>query len=565
MMSTEPITAAPRTAAVATRQAWLARVRRFGPIDAVLIALITVSAVVLAVQAPATITQLYRNADQAAAIEMVQLARHAPPGTLIGFGDHPWDEAWWFMAATRGLPAHIQIWEAGPFALAVIAILLVCWSTLISLGRRAALMTAAALLSIGVSLRPMWFVVQGNPQLVPHIALLMLALLAVHRRAARGPVSRPWLFIVGGVLAIVTAAAVTDLRFVPDGLLPFVAAPLMWWLRVRARSAKTVMLFSLSVASAALIGGELLSEVMHDAGFRTFLTAGRLSFTPVNSIPSFFGNALAAWATIADGSFGGALVNRAGLLVFALGVLALLALGAAMLLGVTQAVAWWRAGTRRHDADDPVDSQTGARKLFIGFWSLSLAGGLSSYVLIATIGYAAGNFRELLPAWVAVSALLGALAVRQYGRWALTTGVILFALITLRDNLTHGVLPYPPAYSQQTVAAVQRFVTSHGAVSGYAGYYDSYDITVGTNFGIDVYPVWPCPSAPHLLCHQVYGNVSSWYDPKPHTRTFVITDPGIGIAQAPPSGLGHPIATARFAQYSVYIYDHDVAAQLSSF
>src|ERR1700728_957706 len=72
--------------------------------------------VVLLAQARSTIHQLELNADYSMSLMLPALSGHAPAGSVITLGNHPFYEAWWFERATIGLPHFRFIWEAAPFA-----------------------------------------------------------------------------------------------------------------------------------------------------------------------------------------------------------------------------------------------------------------------------------------------------------------------------------------------------------------------------------------------------------------------------------------------------------------
>src|SRR3954452_16686128 len=52
----------------------------------------------------------FHNSDAAAGPVIGSLIGDAPANRDVWLGNYPWYESLWFMAATKGLPAHRQIW-----------------------------------------------------------------------------------------------------------------------------------------------------------------------------------------------------------------------------------------------------------------------------------------------------------------------------------------------------------------------------------------------------------------------------------------------------------------------
>jgi hypothetical protein len=524
---------------------------------ALVLALIGVASFVVALaQAPAVVHQLYRDADTAVAFVLPQLAGQAPGGATIDLGNHSWYEAWWFMRATVGLPGHLQMWEAAPFVVAFLGIGVVSWTAWMALGRRAALYCAVALLSIGAPMRNILFEPDVRVELLLHMGLLCAALLLVWERTRRGTLSRRWMVAGGAALAAFTAAGATDQLLIFDGVVPYMLAPCAWWWRTRSRPASTVAYFAILTGTPALVGSLVLSHIMRDAGIGASLSLSSFQFVSVANLAPALGNTLGAWVALGDGSFFGAQVNRASALTFGLGMLCILALAVALRALWHTAGAWWasRSGVAGSTRD-------GSRDLFVAFWGLALVLTIASNLL--TSASETADSRYLLGAWVAVAALLGALATTREGHAVLTIALVAFAATTLRNNIAHGVPPPGIYYEQPVVREIEQFVVAHGARVGYAAYDDSHNFTWATHFKVDVFPIWPCPLPSGSLCQRPLASISSWYLPRPHTPTFVITDsrPG-GLTAPPPAAFGHAKARATFGFYTVYAYDHDIAAQL---
>lgn len=186
--------------------------------------------------------------------------------------------------------------------------------------------------------------------------------------------------------------------------------------------------------------------------------------------------------------------------------------------------------------------------------------------LLTAFSANAGNSRYLLGAWVALAALLGILATQRIARIALVLGVALFGALNLRAELATGVPPFGSAPNQQLAGAIERYATAHGASVGYGGYWDASPVTWETHFAIKLFPIQAC-GFPTGWCQFYNANISNWYVPRRHTRTFLLTDarPGIPLeVAAPPTSFGRPLAGQSLGEgLTIYVYGYDLATKLS--
>lgn len=514
-----------------------------------------VSLATIVAQAPADVHQLYRGADTAVAFVLPQLAGHSPPHTIIDLGNHNWYETWWFERATIGLPDHFFIWEIAPFILDLVGIAVVCGAVAAAFDWRAALYTGVVLLSVGNGMRQVVFEPDVRVGLLVHMGLLCLALMAVWRRAEAGRLTWRWALACAIALTVFTAPGGTDQLLMIDGVVPFVGAALVWWWRNGSREARTVAVFALAVGVGSLIGESLLTTIMVHDGISSSLNLDSFGFVQANGLATDLGNTLSAWASFADGNFFGAFVSKATILTFVLGGLSFVALFAVTRLSILSIGRWW---TERIATTTPAGG--GTRALFVAFWAFALFMTLASYILTSVATSA--NSRYLLSGWVAVAALLGALITTRHGRVVLVSGVALFSVLMIRDNINSGVPPPGASYPKTTLAQIQQYVTSEGAGIGYAAYFYSHNFTWESDFKIKVFPLWPCPLRPGLLCQRPLSSDSSWFIPRPDTRTFLITGPQPLALHAAPASFGTPLAQQTFGQFTVSVYRHDVAAQV---
>jgi hypothetical protein len=529
-----------------------------------------VNFVVLLAQGPELVHSLYLNADNASSLVLPALAGHAPAGSVVNLGDHPWYEPWWYMRATAGLPHYRQLWEIAPFVTGLLGIAAVSASAWLALGRLAALISAVALLAASEALRVVLYTPETHGLIVVHLGVLCVALLLVLRwsRARRPALGR--LLLLGVPLVLFTGAGFTDQLLLVSGLGPFVLAPLVCWLRLGSRAWRTVSAFALATAVLSGVLALLLAHVMQDQ--HVVHAPFPINFVSSEAILTGLQNLLVAFTTLGGGSFFGAPVSGVNLFTFVAGALVLLA------LAVTLRVLWrWggtlvqtvqrRAPARTRAAGPAQDKVSGAasRELFVAFWGLVLVFVLAAFVLTQLSAISANN-RYLAGAWVALAALLGILAARRGAAIVVVLAVAVFGALNIRAELAGGVPAAGPAPNQRLAGAIERFALAHGARVGYTGYWDSAPVSWETRFAIKLFPIQAC-GFPSGWCQFFNNDVSNWYVPRAHTHTFLLTDtrPGVPLAvTAPPTSFGHPIAGESLGEdLTIYIYGSDIAAHLA--
>lgn len=511
--------------------------------------------VVLFAQASALVHALYLDADDASSLVLPALASHAPADSVINLGNHPFYEPWWFMRATVGLPGYRQLWEAAPFLFAWLGIGAVAASAWWALGRLAALLCAVALLAASEAQRAVIYVPPSHVSVILHVGVLCCALLFVYRKACNRGLTRRVSLLLGAPLVVFTGAGLTDQMLLACGLAPFVLAPLLCWLRLRSQAWQTVSVFALLTGALSVVVELAVVHVMHDR--HVVSAAYPITFVSTEALVVNFQNMVSAWASLGGGNFFGASASGANLLTLAAGALAFLAL-AAMLRAL------WRWAGAKSEPVEPLSARAGSRELFIAYWGIALVLVLAA-CLLTSLGNNAINYRYLLGAWVALAALLGILATTTVTRTVLILAVGVFGLLNIRLELAQGVGTFGVGPNQRVAGAISRFVTAHGASIGYTGYWDAAPVTWETHLRVQVYPIEACPQG---WCKFGSFTISSWYVPLAHTPTFLITDtrPGIPFeVTAPPASFGTPSAGEDLGEgLAVYVYDHDIAADIGS-
>jgi hypothetical protein len=531
-----------------------------------LVALVAiVNVAVLLAQASALVHNLYLSADNATALVLPALAGHASAGALVNLGDHPWYEPWWLMRATVGLPGYRALWEAAPFLYGLLGGVGVAVCAWWALGRLAGLLCAGVLLAASETQRGILYVPESHGLIALHLAALCGALLFVQRRAEDGRLTRRALVLVGVPLVLFTGAGFTDQLMLVSGLGPMVLAPLLCWWRLRSPPWRALSVFALATGALSGLLATLLTHVEQDHG--VVHAAFPIDFVGSEAVLSGLQNLLSTLASLGGGAFFGAPASGANLLTFVAGALTLLAL-AAILREL------WRWSTsaplgRSAAAAAPLErssTREGSRELFVAFWGLVLVLVLGVFAL-TSVSANAGDGRYLVGAWAALAALLAILSTTPVARAVLLVGVAAFGVINVRAELAAGVQPAGPGPNQALAGRIESFVVAHGASVGYSGYWDSAPVTWETHLRVQVYPIDAC-GTPQGWCPVAGAQIGAWYTPRPHTRTFLLTDarPGIPLAvTAPPASFGPPLAEEGLGEgLAVYVYDHDLAANLGS-
>ncbi|HUN78400.1 MAG TPA: hypothetical protein VMU32_05735 [Solirubrobacteraceae bacterium] len=515
------------------------------------------NAIVLLAQARDLVHGLYLNADNAAAFVLPALAGQAPKGAVVNLGNHPWYEPWWLMRATVGLPHYRALWEAAPFVFTLLAMAIIALGATWALGRMAGLLSAVALIAGSETLRGILLVPESHGALMLHTALLCGGLLVVHR--ALMSARRPLLveILVGAPLAIVTAAGATDQLLLFGGVAPFALAPLLCWLRTHSRVWREVSIFAVVVAVVSVVGASVLSNAMQEQG--VIHAPFPIDFATTEALFTNLGNTLGAFAALGGGAFFGQPASGSTFFTAVSGLLILTALGAVL------HVLWRRLRAGEVTAADELRA-VGRRELFTAYWALVLVVVLLSFALTSVGGGGIGNSRYVIAGWGALAALLGVLAGSRRSTAIVLAGVAAFAALNMRAELASGVQPAGLGPSQRLAGEIERFALAHGARIGYSGYWEAAPLTWETRLELEVRPVGPCP-APADICTFSGNYISSWYRATPGIRTFLVVDAS-GVPDeiwAPPAKLGHPLAAMVFAGgYSVYVFNHDLAANLST-
>ncbi|MCW3002029.1 MAG: hypothetical protein JWQ20_1327 [Conexibacter sp.] len=524
-------------------------------------ALALIGLLVLVVQARALIAALYLNPDYASAPVIGTLLGHAPDGRVVTLGNYPWYESLWVLQATEWLPGHRQIWQGIPFVVSLATIALLVHSSARTFGPWAAAMTAAVLAATSTGLRPVLFSLNAHGGAVTHAVILGVALVVV---AGRPALTRRTMIALGVGLAAFTAVGETDRLLLLTGILPFALAPLVaWWLTGQA-AYRRLAIFAVVVSAAATAGGELLTSAMHHDDILP-LPSFILRFAAAGELIPHVQTLLDSLAYLGGGGFFSEDIDGKGLIDLVSGGTVILGLVAVLI-----AAGRW---TRRRLAEpvatpgapepSPVER---SRTLFILFWSLSLVVTVLAFI-VTSVPVDTGSSRYVVIAFIAMAVLLPPLAQQApRARPLLVVGLLAFVVSVVGRHVVDGVEVFGGGPSKADAGAVARYLRSQGLKTGYAGYQDAPVLTWASRGDLEVYPLYTDPSCTTgPLCPFPLHTISSWYKPRPNSRTFVIAHTPASYTQLggpPPAGLGTPVTSRPFGALVVYVYDHDVASKL---
>jgi hypothetical protein len=508
-----------------------------------------VNLVVLLAQLPGLVRSLYENADSATALVLADgLGASHDASRVVTLGHYHYYEAWLLEKATAGLPDHWQLWEAIPFVIAFVGIALMVWAAWRALGAFAALLAGVVMVALGDEMREVLFTPDTHGYFVVHAALLAGALVFVADRASRGRLTWQLLVGVGVPLAALSTLGATDQLFEFVALPSFALAGCLGWWRHPGADQRNIAFFCIAVCGVSIVGCQLLDSAMIENGVVSQLFP--LAFVGAEALLSNVQVAVTAVAYLGGGSFWGAPVKGTQLLVFAVGALALVGVGALLRF-------LWRYASSLRVRER---TTSGPRDVYLAFWMFVVALSLLVFTLsslpdgLATARYLPGVFAgsaALLPT------LMGSSTA---SRVSLATAVATFATLVATNHLIEGT-PAGLGPSRSASYDILNYVRAEDAAHGYAPYWDASVMAWQTRGALKVYPAIPYGPGLHPF---PFNQISTWYTPVSGVRTFLVSDsrPVPESFTTAPAPLGKPVSVAVFGSYTVDIYDHDIAEDL---
>jgi hypothetical protein len=198
------------------------------------------------------------------------------------------------------------------------------------------------------------------------------------------------------------------------------------------------------------------------------------------------------------------------------------------------------------------------------FWGLTAAFVAVAFVLskapenLSALRYAV----PLLYAAAATAPLL--LERPGWARGLVPAAVSVFALAGViglaRDKVAPAALPVRLAQPE-----LLRFLEREHLKIGYAGYWEAASFTWQSKLKVNVYPVYECRRPAALtLCPFYFHRISTWYSPRPATRSFLIVDPAQPFVTGPADpAFGRPEKVYPAGPLKVYVYGYDIASRFA--
>ena len=492
------------------------------------------------------------DADAASGPVIGQLFGAAPAHANVVLGTFAWYSTLLFDLATKWLPYHRTVWEAAPYAMAVAGAALTAWSVAQVASRWAAGLTAVLLISTSpVTLRVELATTQHAPTWFCLALLGAFAVWLERRRVTRWPVLIVPVAIVGTIVGV---NAASDPLLDIAGLAPFGLALIATRVLVPGRDSAralwsglaTVAVTGVTWAITALVMSAL--AVAREPGLHT--TRAVVGHRNLHNFTLWW----KSLATLGNGDYFGRALSPASVLA---GVCAAISIAAVI------SIPWlsWRQLRRR--SPEPADA---ARTAFYLFWCAS-AILLSLAFLFSAEPVDIHSARYLVGLLYATAAVVPAAAAgRAWTRAIVLAGTCVFALGAVVSIAGHGPVPAPganTAVSTPVAKQIERIAARDHLTVGYAGYWDASPVTWATGFRTQVYPVSVCDQRQHL-CRFDLHFISSWYSPRPHTGSFLLTDPSLQNVWIRPPDLGRPAAVYRIGRLTMYTYPYDLAAKIKS-
>jgi hypothetical protein len=505
----------------------------------------------LAVRFQAVAAAVYLNADAASAPVIGSLAGHGSGAIVLG--NMPWYSTLLFLLGTRWVPAHRELWELAPYAMALASVALIGWALWRVAGRWAGLVGAAVLLCASPQLLLLLFSLDDHSATWFTLALLGAWTVALHVVALP---PRPWaapLAVAVGVLVALIAGcnAASDQLAVVGGLLPLVlAGAVAWWWCPSARS-RFAALAALATAGLAAIVAVVVTHEMHSHGV---VYAGKITF---GSQAQVQGNLTLWWQSLAylgNGNFFGLPLGFTGVLAAACAILVLSAMAVAL------RVSWLelRGGPL---AEGTVVSTDAARVAHVAYWAAAGVLVSAAYVLssnpidLNSDRYLVGVF------YAAVALVMLLVAHHPRLRGVLVAGMLVYCFAGVVGMAKGTATENPSGLPGSRIAnAVASIAAREHLSHGYAGYWDATPITWASHLRVHVYPVLQCPAG---VCQFYLHTIAAWYRPHPGERSFLLTDPTQLYMPSLPPVLGRPSVSYRIGQVTMWVYPYDIASRIA--
>jgi hypothetical protein len=499
-----------------------------------------VYAFVLDRRLPNIVDQLTWNADY---VSVMTLAQSIGPRGKTGHAIIAQIGYVWLDLAALPLPFHQLIWLYAPYAMALLALLLLTWVAGRLGGRFAALLTAA--LALAASPLVLSTQVAESYHGTTWFGTALLAAFLCWLLTSRpGRIATVAVAVV--VAALVGFATASDPLLGPTGDAPFVAALLAVWLARRKNVEKRALMMGLGAqAGAGLVAvGILLTDRV--LGYTSTFPRGLTHVVPPERLALHM-------QQLASGMFEVAGMPREG---SALGIV----LGLLLVAGVLLPVIWFVRSVR-----SPMLAPLLA---VIAFWAASAVFLAAAFVFSdVPSDFLENSARYLVSMFyvaVATVPLWAALDPRRLAAIAVPASVfILGNAAAVEHDASTGA--FEPSFSVQLPEVIS-FLEQQGLAHGYAAYDEASPMTLKSDFQLQVRPVTEQfltddERCAQPICPYAYNSVSDWYGGG--GPTFILIDPEmVRLGQPPPDTLDPPANVLHVGRFAIYVYADDVATHM---
>ena len=228
-----------------------------------------------------------------------------------------------------------------------------------------------------------------------------------------------------------------------------------------------------------------------------------------------------------------------------------------MLAGAVAAVRFAVGFARERVADPPAAAH-------VVFWGIS-GTVLALVFVLSSVPLDRFSARYVVGTFYAIAALLpvAVAGAADWRRAAVVAGVTVLAITGAYALAKQDMQANPSGYPTGVVSGpLEKLVERERLDHGYAGYWDAAPLTWQTKARARVYPIWPCPQDRGTYCPFFVHRISSWYEPKPGVRTFLVVDKTQPDVHSPDPAFGRAARVERIGQLEVHVYDYDIASRL---
>jgi hypothetical protein len=496
---------------------------------------------VLARRLPDIVDQLTWNADYVSVMSLAQsIGSEGKTGhaiiVQIGY--------FWLDFAVLPLPFHKILWLYAPYAMALLALLLLAWVAGRLCGHFAALLVAA----LGLAASPLVLSTQAAQSYhgTTWFGAALLAAFLCWLLTSR-PGRTATLAVTLLVALVVGLATASDPLLAPTGDAPFAAALLLTWL-VRRKEVETRALMT-GLGALAAAGFVALALVLTDRllGYTSSFPRGLTHFVSPQHLSLHMRQLAGGLFEVAGMPPGGS----------ALGVV----LGLLLVAGVVLPLTWLVVSVR--------GSIRAPLLAVIAYWSASAVFLAAAFVFSdVPTDFLETSARYLVSMFfvaVATVPLWAAQDPRRLAAIAVPASVfILGNAASVEQDASTG---WFENYFSVQLPELISFLELQGLTHGYAAYDEATPMTLKSDFHLLVRPVTEefltaDDKCAQPICPYAYNSLSDWYGGSTGP-TFILFDPEMArLGQPPPDTLDTPVNVLHTGRFAIYVYVDDVASHM---